>query len=313
MQSRIVAALVWAIVALSPAAQAFGPFGTALVAELAQRQLTPQAKAEADRLLGLIQQREFAVVANWAGNLDKDPQTQALWQKTRDERFVKYGSDDCLFQPARDCADGVCAVAAIERNRATLSDPAAPDQARIAALLFLMHHVADAHSPLNNSFKNDQGGYDYAVTVAGKKSNLRQVWDEFLLAFRQQPLKAYADRLAAELPAAGEPTPASWSQDSCALVRDGDIYPRALSARRLPDASDAEAGESETSNQEWQRRGTSSNRSDDLFQKNEDSSTVGQRYFKRFTPVAEQQVTLASVRLAQLLNAALVAGRPQSN
>jgi len=41
-----------------------------------------------------------------------------------------------------------------------------------------------------------------------------------------------------------------------------------------------------------------------------DGNTINANYMKKFVPVAEQQVELASVRLAQLLNDALVAGRP---
>ncbi|WP_158272535.1 S1/P1 nuclease [Pseudomonas sp. GV071] len=302
---------------------AWGQQGTALVGELAQRQLTPEAKAEAGRLLGLIKQSDFSVVANWAGNLDQSPQTQPLWEKTKNERLVIYKADDCAYQPPRDCPDGVCTVAAIERNRAALADPKAPNQARLMALLFLIHHAADASSPLNNSFKDDKGGYDFAVKAGGKTYNLRQVWDDFLLGDAKLNVKAYADKLQGDLPKLDSDKPAQWSQQACLIVRDGGIYPeKAAAKRKLPnkkslgDDDDDGGVDYQAKNLEYNRTGKDYSRGDKLVDdgqktsKGNGSGGIDAEYIKTFVPVAEQQIELASVRLANLLNAALVAGRP---
>ncbi len=293
--------------------------GTALVGELAQRQLTPEAKAEAGRLLGLIKQSDFSVVANWAGNLDQNPQTKALWDKTKDERLVIYKADDCAYQPPRDCPNGVCTVAAIERNRAALADPKAPNQARLMALLFLIHHAADASSPLNNSFKDDKGGYDFAVKAGGKTYSLRQVWDDFLLGQAKLDVKAYADKLQKDLPAVDSKDPVQWSQQACLIVRDGGIYPEKTAAsRKLPTkralGDDDDGGvDYAAKNQEYNRTGKDYSRGDKLVDSGEKKSSTGgvdSAYMSNFIPVAERQVGLASVRLAHLLNETLVAGRP---
>ncbi len=294
---------------------AWGQQGTALVGELAQRQLDAQARGEAARLLGLIKQSEFAVVANWAGSLDQNPQTKALWEKTKNERLVIYKSDDCQYQQPRDCPDGVCSVAAIERNRATLADPKAPDQARLVALLFLIHHLADASSPLNNSFKDDQGGYDFPVQAGGKAYNLRQVWDDFLLGSARLNVKAYADKLQKALPAVDSDSPAQWSQQSCRIVRDGGIYPKqAAAARKVPGkpfGADDDDDDEHDRDAEYNRTGKTYSRGDKLMNEGvPGGGALDSKYMKAFVPVAERQVELASVRLAQLLNEALVAGRP---
>ncbi len=300
---------------------AWGQQGTALVGELAQRQLTPEAKAEAGRLLGLIKQNDFSVVANWAGNLDQNPQTKALWEKTKDERLVIYKADDCAYQPPRDCPNGVCTVAAIERNRAALADPKAPNQARLMALLFLIHHAADASSPLNNSFKDDKGGYDFAVKAGGKTYSLRQVWDDFLLGQAKLDVKAYADKLQKNLPALDSKDPVQWSQQACLIVRDGGIYPaKAAASRKLPTkralGDDDEDGgiDYAAKNQEYNRTGKDYSRGDKLMDSGEKKASgsggIDSAYMGRFIPVAERQVGLASVRLAHLLDEALVAGRP---
>ncbi len=313
--SLLLLAGLWAGQAL-----AWGQQGNALVGELAQRQLTPEAKAEAERLLGLIKQSEFAVVANWAGNLDKNPQTQALWEKTKNQRLVIYKSDDCTFQLPRDCPDGNCSVAAIEQNRAALADPKAPNQARLMALLFLIHHSADASSPLNNSFKDDKGGYDFPVKAGGKTYNLRQVWDDFLLGSAKLDVKAYADKLQKDLPVADSQEPAQWSQQACQIVRDGDIYPqKSVAKRKLPSkpfTADSDDGiDYNAKNLEYNRTGQDYSRGDKLMNetpRDRSSDSIDGRYMSTFVPLAEKQVQLASVRLAQLLNQALPAGRPGS-
>lgn len=300
---------------------AWGQQGTALVGELTQRQLSPEAKAEAGRLLGLIKQSDFAVVANWAGNLDKNPQTQALWEKTKNQRLVIYKADDCTFQVPRDCPDGACSVAAIEQNSKALADPKAPEQTRLMALLFLIHHASDASSPLNNSFRDDKGGYDFPVKAAGKTWNLRQVWDDFLLGSAKLDVKAYADKLQGSLPAVDSADPAQWSQQACRIVRDDAIYPqKAAKKRKLPThraQGDDDSGDIDYAarNIEYNRTGKDYSRGDKLMnEKTRDSAgdSIDSAYMSTFIPVAEKQVQLASVRLAQLLNAALVAGRPAS-
>ncbi|MFJ4346574.1 S1/P1 nuclease [Pseudomonas sp. NPDC089401] len=310
----VVAASLWAGQAL-----AWGQQGTALVGELAQRQLTPEAKAEALRLLSQIKQSDFAVVANWAGNLEKNPQNQVLWENTRNQLNVVYKRDDCTFQQTRDCPDGACTVAAIEHNRDALADPKAPSQTRLMALLFLIHHSSDASSPLNNSFKADRGGYDYPVQAGAKTYNLRQVWDDFLLGAARLDVKAYADKLQKDLPAADSSNPAQWSQQACRIVRDDGIYPqKATGKRKLPSkqsVDDDDTGGSDYSAKTlaYNRTGKEYNRGDKLM--NEQSASAGgidARYMSTFVPLAERQVQLASVRLAQLLNAALIAGRPAS-
>ncbi len=299
---------------------AWGQQGTALVGELAQRQLTPDARAEAMRLLGLIKQNDFAVVANWAGNLDRNPQTKELWEQTKNQRLVIYKADDCTFQLPRDCPGGACSVAAIEQNSKALADPKAPQQTRLMALLFLIHHASDASSPLNNSFKDDKGGYDFPVKAGGKTYNLRQVWDDFLLGQAKLDVKAYADKLQGSLPAADSADPAQWSQQACRIVRDDGIYPqKAEKKRKLPThraQGDDDSGDIDYAAKtiEYNRTGKEYSRGDKLMNEKTGGSNDGidAGYMSAFVPVAEKQVQLASVRLAQLLNAALVAGRPAS-
>ena len=70
---------------LATPALAWGPLGHSVVAELAQRHLSPAAEAEVERLLAPEHTRSLADVANWADQMQDDPAMANLWKQTRNE------------------------------------------------------------------------------------------------------------------------------------------------------------------------------------------------------------------------------------
>ena len=183
------------------------------------------------------------------------PDFQALWEQTRAQHYINYKTDDCAYQAARDCPDGQCVVAAIERNAALLADPKANDNQKVMALMFVVHFVGDIHQPLHNSYRLDKGGNDFPVVVGGRDYNLHGVWDSYLLASRRLDQAAYTARLSEDLPKPEAGTPASWSGESCAIVRDDDLYPKAGGRKAFkPDAF------KQSKSEEWARRGTQGRR-----------------------------------------------------
>lgn len=220
---RLFAALLAIIVA--PAAQAWGPAGHRMVAELAQQQLSPAARAQVARLLGSADPHALSDVASWADDLRHDPAKRALGQRTARLHFINFASSDCRYRAARDCPDGNCVVAAIEHYARILGDPAHDRAGRAEALRFLVHFVADVHQPLHASPRNDRGGNRFQLQFEGRATNLHAIWDTPVpvrpgIGWREQ-----AARLARQpLPDAGG-TPAQWAEESCGLVRDGGLYP----------------------------------------------------------------------------------------
>ncbi|MFI4968597.1 MAG: S1/P1 nuclease [Lysobacterales bacterium] len=212
---------------LAPAfAHAWGPAGHRIVAELAERQLTPGARAEARRLLALTRDRSLADVATWADDLRDDPSQRDLWRATSPLHFVNFSSSTCRYDPPRDCPGGRCVVAAIERYAQVLGDRSRPMAERAAALRFVVHFVADAHQPLHAGYRRDRGGNRYQLQLNGRGSNLHAVWDTPVLASRHLGWQRYATLLArTPLP---PPTgmPAQWAEESCRATRDQGIYPR---------------------------------------------------------------------------------------
>lgn len=213
------------LIAVPPSVLAWGPLGHRVVAQLAQKGLTPAAQAQVDRLLVVTGARRLADIATWPDDLrDLDPE---LYKRTAKLHYVNFHSRDCLYDPPRDCARDRCAVWAIGHYAAILGDRSRGDAERAQALSFVVHFVADVHQPLHASYRDDKGGNDFQVRWHGRGSNLHRVWDSTLLNAAGMSYQALANRLAADARAVPQGDPAQWAQESCRVVRDDGVYPAA--------------------------------------------------------------------------------------
>lgn len=252
--------------ALAPAAQAWGPLGHSIVADLAQRHLSPEAEAVVERLLAPEHTKSLADIASWPDEIRNDPRQDALWKQTRGLHYIDFTSGDCNYTPPRDCKDGQCVVAGIDHYVQVLGDKSQPDPVRLEALKFVVHFIGDEHQPLHGGSRDDKGGNIYQVQFEGKGTNLHSVWDSGLLKTHGLAWKAYADELDARGPVTlPPPIPpldnayAQWAEESCAISRD--IYP--------------------------------------------DGHKIDQAYVDKELPVAELRLREAGRRLAEVLNLTL--------
>jgi hypothetical protein len=124
-------------------ALAWGPEGHSVVAEIAQRRLSPQAEKMVKRLLG--RGHSLAAIASWPDDeRSKRPET-ANWH------FVDMPLSATTYDPQRDCkADpkGDCVIAALDRLHNDLRC-AKDDNDKAEALKFAVHFVGDIHQPLH--------------------------------------------------------------------------------------------------------------------------------------------------------------------
>jgi hypothetical protein len=266
---RRLAAVLLAAPIVVPAAHAWGPEGHRIVAELAQRELSPAAEAQVERLLAPEHTRQLADVANWADELRNDPEQQALWKRTRGLHYINFRDPHCHYVPPRDCPRDRCVVAALAHYAAVLGDPGRSAAQRREALKFVVHLVGDVHQPLHAGYRDDKGGNTYQVQFEGKGSNLHRVWDSGMLQTRGLASHAYVRELEARGPAA-PPSPttdpfvdryAQWAEESCRATAMPGFYP---------------AGH-----------------------------VIGQRYVAAELPQAERRLREAGQRLARLLNRTL--------
>lgn len=215
----------------APSAFAWGVLGHRIVAQLAQKQLTPAAQSQVDHLLALQGAHRLADVASWADDLrDLDP---ALFKQTAKLHYINFRSSDCLYDPPRDCRAGQCVVAAIGHYASILGDRSLPDAQRAQALDFVVHFVGDVHQPLHAGYRNDKGGNDFQVRWHGRGTNLHKIWDTTMLNARSLSYQAYANELAVDTRAVPQGDPVTWAQESCRIVRDDGVYPL---SRNIDDA-----------------------------------------------------------------------------
>ena len=265
-------------------AMAWGPAGHRIVGDLAQRELTPQAKAAVAELLRGESEPTLAGVANWADTLRKsDPDR---FKQTQRWHYADFPRGDCHYVPPRDCPYGNCVIGAIAAQRQILADPLQARQSRIDALKFLVHFVGDIHQPFHAGYTDDRGGNGYQISLRTpippeayardkyingvQGTNLHAVWDYYILASHGTDAARYANELATRphLGAGIEsttPNPADWALESCRIISMDSLYP---SGHKLDAA-----------------------------------------YLEKMRPLAEQRLMQGGHRLAQLLNAALVAPR----
>lgn len=219
MQSLRLAVVLLVPLTLSSIAHAWGAEGHRLIAELAESQLTPSARAEVNRLLAAEPSATISSVATWSDEI-RSPAT-ARWH------YVNLPRWDCDYDRSRDCANDDCAVEALTRQVATLGSKASDSQ-RLTALKWVIHLVGDLHQPLHASFKADKGGNQYQVQAFGRGTNLHALWDGSMI--RNRPGGADALRRAASTTDAAKPEvlrPADWAVESCKIVAMPGFYPEA--------------------------------------------------------------------------------------
>lgn len=272
-------ALVACLLLLAPVALGWSALGHRLVGELAQRHLTPAARAQVAELLAGEPDPTLGGVAYWADALrNTDPDR---FRQTSRWHYVNFPEGECRYVPRRDCADGNCVIGAIEAQRAILADRSQPREARRDALKFLVHLVGDVHQPMHAGNRDDKGGNEFQVSLRTELepeayarehyrdgvmgTNLHSIWDYYILGTPGWNLHQYADRLdLAEWPpqsTTATTDPAAWAGESCRLLDARQLYPR--------------------------------------------GHRMDSRYLDAHRPLAEQRVRQAAYRLAALLNATL--------
>ncbi|MGY1408542.1 S1/P1 nuclease [Luteimonas sp. A611] len=255
--------LLFCLLACTSVAHAWNGAGHRLVANLAEPHLSPQTRAEVQRLLALEGASSMADVASWADELRGT--SGDLARRSSNWHFVNMAEDGCAYDAARHCPDGNCVVAAIRDQAAILADRERPDTERLQALKFVIHFVGDAHQPMHAGYGHDRGGNRLQVRVHGKGSNLHALWDGDLLASAGLDEAEYAaklqitpDQLTPEVGPYTPSAPAVWAEQSCRIATTPGVYP--------------------------------------------DRAKIGKSYLERHRPTAEQQVQLGGARLARLLD-----------
>ena len=205
---RVLATLL--LLNLTPSAYAWGPTGHRVVAEIAQRNLTPAAQAKVSVLLD---GRTLADVANWPDDLRSDPR----FDKYKPLHFatVKNGLTSYRDAEKARCGDLIVAIDAFtaflrtgsreslyavkaltDKTEGTGQSACNPQETEpitpAAALSFLVHLMGDLHQPLHVG-GTDLGGNMVNVSWMGRwDSNLHSIWDDEMVDFERLDYTQYA-------------------------------------------------------------------------------------------------------------------------
>jgi hypothetical protein len=301
----------------TPVAQAWGCRGHETVAALAERHLTPEAKhallalltanpidAQLHRFCGDTGLDPFVDAATWADDeRNKEPAT-APWH------FIDVPlSVTAPDQVQNFCGNGGCVTQAINQQIAILKDKTAAGPKRAAALRFIIHFVGDLHQPLHASTNSDRGGNCVPVKYFRRKArakgnsytpNLHHVWDTEILEREMQG--ADAAEFASALDAEFADSFASWQQDGMQLESwawEGHQYAVDTAygdlGKRIAAEPDVPVNTCADDNNIGKR----------MLRKH---IVIGTAYQEQATPIVEERLAQAGIRLAMILNDAAKAG-----
>ena len=182
---------------------AWGAKGHAVVAELAERGLSPNVAAQVRQLNFGAPLRDIASLPDdWRGE-----EVKGLRQgNTGALHYANPPNDQPTFDRARDCKEDQCVVAGIEKYLAVLKDKTQPNDKRREALIFVVHFVGDLHQPLHaaggqvkddatGQMVSDLGGNRVKVRFLGVETNLHSIWDSGIIDWGPTSVDDYVDRL----------------------------------------------------------------------------------------------------------------------
>lgn len=226
-----------ALAALLPAAPlaAWGREGHQIIAQLAETQLSPQTRAEVDRLLANEAAPGLVAASTWADEIRDRPE----WRHTVRWHWVNLPqTNPCTYEAERDCAKGQCIVGAIKEQLARLSDKTRSDADRATALKFVTHFIGDVHQPFHAGFSFDRGGNSTQLRFDRQGWNLHSLWDGAMVKHAGLSPLDYARQLRGgpalppEAALAAADRPSAWAIESCQAIHDHDLYPEGRTVGR---------------------------------------------------------------------------------
>jgi nuclease S1 len=220
-------------------ALAWGRLGHRVISRIAEKQVTPKAKAAIAELLETGESLSDASL--WADdNRGRLPKT-APWH------YVDVPLDEPCYDArfSGDVSTKGCVVDKIKEFGITLEDASLSVQDRRFALRFLIHCVEDMHQPCHVGDNGDKGGNRTQVRFFDRGTNMHALWDTGMIErVSKSEDRWLADLAALDTPAARQEalkgTVEDWATESLLAARQGYQVPetrkRLKSGQKLRDA-----------------------------------------------------------------------------
>lgn len=171
---------------------AWGTTGHRVVAEIAERNISPSTKEKVDQLLDGL---PMAYWANWPDFIKSD--TTGEWDRTFIWHYVNapqnLSKSDFVSYISNVKQDNL--YSEIPKLKAILEDANSSDEDKRVALIFLIHLVGDAHQPMHVGCEEDLGGNKVSLMWFRDKANLHSIWDGKLIDYEKYSYTEYSDIL----------------------------------------------------------------------------------------------------------------------
>jgi nuclease S1 len=164
-------------------AWAWGRLGHRLIAKMAERHLSPEAKAAVAELLEPGE--SLADASAWADENRTRVHGSGAWH------YANVSIDEPRYAD-RVAGEGQV-VPRIHEFQAILRDRTRPVSERRRALRFLVHLVEDLHQPLHVGENHDKGGNDLQVRFFRRGTNFHHLWDTLILEHRSRDEDRWLD------------------------------------------------------------------------------------------------------------------------
>jgi hypothetical protein len=210
---RIAAGVILALLPGTYTAWAWGKTGHAVVADIAEAHLTPEAAAEVHRLLAVEGDQHMSDISSWA---DKAKEEHLAGSPSHTIRLPIDGS----APGPHPCPGHFCADDALKLYGDVLADKSKPDAEREVALKYIVHLVGDLQQPLHGTNATGQ----MPVIFRGQQMTLHAVWDDGIIDAHGGSAKQIAAALIEDehgVPSGGDPM--DWAREDLAIAQH-DIY-----------------------------------------------------------------------------------------
>jgi len=153
---------------------AYSDDGHKIVAKLAWQKLSPYARQNIERILG-VGESEFIKAATWADEVKGDDRYRDL----KPLHYVNMPKNQSQYDRKRDCRKDQCVVQAISDFSLMARDQ--DEKKAKLAVRMLVHLIGDIHQPMHAGLKEDRGGNWYRIKYQGDNINLHKLWDHQLV------------------------------------------------------------------------------------------------------------------------------------
>ncbi len=162
----------------------WGKTGHRIIGQIAEENLTPEAKEKITQLFG---HADLDRIANWADEIKSDP----AWSHANDWHYCTVLADKEYEGPDA----GGRAVQKVTEFSDLLKKGTLGEKDQKDVFRFIVHIVGDLHQPLHVGNGTDRGGNSVDVTWFGDSTNLHSVWDSKMIDHMQYSYTEYAQQI----------------------------------------------------------------------------------------------------------------------